>query len=133
MTTMNNNRPALAAFINSDKNKELNSKPEFMLLQSGYANGYVAIPPSHSDYRKNLMDNETIIVHGGVTFCESFMTCKKKFKSIEFIEKHSEITSDWLVIGFDTCHCYDSLDSCPKQYVIEQTLSLKSQLEVRWK
>lgn len=104
----NNSRPSLAAFMNSDINKELNSKPEFMLLQSGYANGYVAIPPSHPDYSKNLMDDESIIVHGGVTFCESFRTCKKKFKSIEFIEKPSEITSDWWVIGFDTCHCFDS-------------------------
>ena len=93
----NNSRPSLAAFMNSDINKELNSKPEFMLLQSGYANGYVAIPPSHPDYSKNLMDDESIIVHGGVTFCESFRTCKKKFKSIEFIEKNLPYCGDTAV------------------------------------
>ena len=129
----NNDSHSLVAFMNSDINNELNSKPEFMLLQSGYANGYVALPPSYPDYGKNLMDDENILVHGGVTFCEPFRTCKKRFKSIEFIDEPSAITSDWWVIGFDTCHCFDSLDTCPKQYVIEQILALKSQLENRWK
>lgn len=109
--TKTDKRPALVAFMNSDINKELNSKPEFMLLKCGYANGYVAIPPSHPDYDKNMMDDENIHVHGGVTFCDSYRTCKKRFKSMEFIGESFGIRQDWWVIGFDTCS---------KEYVMEQ-------------
>lgn len=135
IATMNrekNSHPKLVAFINSDVNKRNNESPEFMMLQSGYANGYVAIPPSHPDYGKNLMDDESIEVHGGVTFCESYATCKKRFKNMEFIGEASGVKGHWWVIGFDTCHFLDSLERCPREYVIKEVNHLKSQLEQRW-
>jgi len=119
---------SLVAFLNSDINERNNNLPEQYCLKSGYANGYVAVPPEHPLHGKSFVDF-TLDVHGGVTFTDHYGTVNRNFKNIEYIDDASDVSDNWWVIGFDTCHFEDSLERWPKEAVIAETQNLKHQLE----
>lgn len=60
--------------LNRTRQREIDAtikKYELMpnMLDHGYANGYVAIPPSHPFYKMDYDDaNKAIDIHGGLTF-----------------------------------------------------------------
>lgn len=142
----------LIAFINATHNNNLrNQERRYMTsLSCGYANGYVAVPPEHPAYGKDdLQLCDIINVHGGVTFSWPAVYPKmhegrkinpdyvgKKNQVLENAEYLTEgiadVPDDWWIIGFDTCHFRDSLESCPREYVVAETQSLKAQLEKLW-
>lgn len=128
MIQMANHKTKLVAFLNSDINERNNNLPEHYCLKSGYANGYVAVPPGHPLYAKSDLDS-LLDVHGGVTFTDCFDNVKRIFKSIEYIDEPVGVTDDWWVIGFDTCHFEDSLERWPREAVVAETLRMKNQLE----
>lgn len=92
----------------------------------GYANGYVAIPPSHPLYEKHY-DDVNIHVHGGLTFSD----WSQFFESdnIEILGTETELPEDWWVFGFDTCHYGDNKDNWNKEACIRETLRLKNILK----
>jgi hypothetical protein len=82
-------------------------------LDYGWGNGYVLLPPFHKFHgcSYNLAD-EHFDVHGGFTFSE--------LVTEELVEKVEELTLDdvgfWM-LGFDTRHFEDNLETCPKEFV----------------
>lgn len=117
------------AFIMTHRNKEVNAS---VYSQAGYANGYVAVPPEHPYFGKDYDDIDAV-VHGGITFAEDSDTVKKHWDNlsddIEFLDGATEIPNGWYIFGFDTLHFGDSLETCPKEYCVEETLKLKNQLD----
>lgn len=58
----------LIAFLNSDINERNNNLPEQYCLKSGYANGYVAVPPANKYRRwRNWRFHLPYRMHGGRT------------------------------------------------------------------
>lgn len=73
----------------------------------GWGNGYVYIPKGHPYYEKDR--NEIPYeVHGGVNFAEP--------------------DGDWWVIGWDTCHSYDTLETWPEERVRAENAKLLAQV-----
>lgn len=94
-------------------------------IQRGWGNGYVIIPKSHPFYEKSYDElNDIIDVHGGLTY-SSYVNIRSK--KIYVPELTNEDLGCWM-IGFDTAHWNDTLHSCPKEYVILETLNLKMQV-----
>lgn len=138
----------LIAFINTARNDELRTD-EWMPIDCGYANGYVAIPPGHPCYGKSslqLEDENEIHIHGGITYSspvvygEEYNGMKVNpiyintraivFVDAEYVNGNADaVPDDWWVIGFDTCHFGDSMLRWTRNEVIKETLNLKSQLE----
>ena len=85
------------------------------LLDSGWGNGYVAIPPTHPAYK---MDYDTLLypidVHGGITYSD--------------FGDGVNAPKNWWVIGFDTSHYRDSLSAWSKEAVEAETKRLFCQL-----
>lgn len=117
----------LYAFLNSTINREMQAFPS-ALCSCGYANGYVAVSPEHSMHGKNYNDVD-VDVHCGLTFGADARTVKE-WKDIECLgfDSIDEVPDDYWVFGFDTMHCYDNLQTCNKEWCIEETLRLKKQL-----
>lgn len=117
------------AFIMTHRNKEVNASA---YSQAGYANGYVAVPPEHPYFGKDYDDIDAE-VHGGITFTKDSDTVKKHWDNlpddIEFLDGATEIPSGWYIFGFDTMHYGDTLETCPKEYCVEETIKLKKQLD----
>lgn len=116
----------LYAFLNSDVNKSLQSNG----IKTGYANGYVAIPPSHPMHSTGY-DDIDVDVWGGLTFDSSIKAIKEtKWESIEGINflDFDEIPEDYWVYGFDTCHWGDD-ESHDRRWCIDETLRLLQQFE----
>lgn len=93
-------------------------------ITTGWGNGYVVIPESHPLYGVDYMSIHELMpelsIHGGLTFSRPTSSLKswgipKDYKG-------------W-VVGFDTAHCWDTLNTCPKSFVLNETLKLKEQLE----
>lgn len=129
----------LIAYINSTVNSIYNGTNNVLPLIStgigaGYANGYVAVPRGHPFFGKNY-DDVPVQVHGGLTFGysgEDIMVIDSP--ETEVLEGSlSDLDENWWVFGFDTCHCSDSLYNWPREAVIDETLSLKKQLEELYK
>jgi len=90
----------------------------------GWGNGYVVIPKSHPFYEKSYDElNDIINVHGGLTYAGHINIYSKK----HYPELTKDDVGSWM-IGFDTAHWNDTLHSCPKEYVILETLNLKMQV-----
>jgi len=89
------------------------------LMNHGFGNGYVVIPKGH---KLNGLNHEDIDVdvHGGLTFSERAV-------NLEWEETKNLKPDDWIV-GFDTAHYGDSLETWPKERVIEETEHLRNQL-----
>ena len=117
--------------------------------EHGYANGYVAIPPTHPCYGKHYMEIP-IEVHGGLTFSE-FATIKEYAPDSErqhkpeavgksafnekilsnaiFLTDVKTIPPDHFIVGFDTAHYGDTEDSCDFEFCKRETFNLATQLE----
>lgn len=125
----------LIAYINSTVNNSFNNLSSiFPMLPAGsgagYANGYVAVPKDPPYFGKFYEDVD-IQIHGGLTFSASGdRITAKDLPETEVIEGclHN-LDENWWVFGFDTCHYMDTLESWPREAVIEETLDLKRQLE----
>ena len=93
-------------------------------VETGWGNGYVALPPEHPYYLKDY-DDIPVDVHGGLTFG----SLARRFKW----EEIQDIPDDYYIIGFDTAHLGDNRTIWTEQDVITETLNLKEQLEKLWK
>ena len=80
----------------------------------GYGCGYVGIPIGHPWYGKHYSYiNDYVCIHGGLTYSENHIT--------------DEYDDEYWWIGFDTCHCYDNLTNCSKEFCLQEIESLKLQ------
>lgn len=98
-----------------------------VLIERGWGNGYVALPPTHPLHLGNLdnITNSDIIfkkitlvqnlnVHGGATYSN--------------LGDGVKAPKDWWVIGFDTAHYGDTIENWPKEAVEAETKKLFCQL-----
>ena len=102
------------------RNPQWKYNTKVVVLERGWGNGYVAIPPTHPAYK---MDYDTLMydvnVHGGLT-CAGW-------SSGEYAPK------DWWIFGFDTSHFQDNLTKWPKEAVEAETKKLYCQLlDIEW-
>ncbi len=100
---------------------------------AGYANGYVALPPTHPFHNIYYSEiDEHVSVHGGLTFSQSIDIIKQDkdweqcTECIGF-ESLNEIPAGYWVVGFDTMRFSDG--GLNRDWCIEETLRLKKQLE----
>ena len=129
----------LIAYINSTANNSFNNMSStFPMIPTsmgvGYANGYVAVPKDHPFFGKDY-DDVDVEVHGGLTFaCPGNNITAANLPETEVLEGCLyDLDENWWVFGFDTCHYMDNLDNWPREAVIDETLSLKKQLEEAYK
>ena len=127
----------LFAFMNNYVQKQFSNEKRLKnLLHHGYANGYVAVPPSHPLHGMDYCDADAhIAVWGGLTFGESMQEMKEGLadvfaECVECInfECIDEIPNDYWVFGFDTLHFNDS-DAHDRDWCIHETNALMKQLE----
>lgn len=90
------------------------------MVDRGWGNGYVAVPPGHPWYGKNYGDIGCD-VHYGLTF--------GAFKSKITWEEAKQIPEDYYIVGFDTAHLDDNQYKWPKEAVEKETQKLKEQAE----
>lgn len=118
------------AFLHGQRNREINeAKPP--IITAGYANGYVAVPPEHPLFGKGYDEaaEEGIETHGGLTFCEKSDILINAWNNDTLELLDGAIPVGYWVFGFDTIHCYDSLQTCPREYVVNTVMELKHDLE----
>lgn len=117
----------IIAFINPSVCDEFRKKG----IEGGYANGYVAIPPTHPLYGidyNNADNNYPIDIHGGLTFSDYYSEIEEQRSwDIEKID-NEPIPSNWWVLGFDTLHAGDNILRWSREDVIQETLRLRKQL-----
>ena len=103
------------------------------MIGAGYANGYVAVPPEHPLYGYGYdTANETIDIHGGLTFSAPMSDLKKHgdwktYTECIGFDTLDEIPDDYYVFGFDTMHFGD--DELGRDWCINETNDLLSQFE----
>lgn len=89
----------------------------------GWGNGYAFIPEGHPFHGLHYdAINEHVSIHGGLTF--------SKHVNIEMCvnwDLNPDLLGSWCV-GFDTCHCDDTLEYWTEDRVMEETQRLKKQL-----
>lgn len=85
----------------------------------GWGNGYVGVPKGHPWYGLSYNDIDAS-VHGGLTYSDECLPGINDANSPE--------PGLWWV-GFDTCHSGDDMDTCPKEYVEQQTENLRKQAQ----
>lgn len=90
-------------------------------MRHGYACGYVGVPESHPWHGKSDMELPDIVIHGGVTWSDGYITDDKG------VQQPNPENLWW--IGFDTAHGGDNEINCDKQYCEEQLASLLKQAE----
>ena len=100
-------------------------------FEFGWGNGYVLLPSNHPLYGVDY-DSIAVDVHGGLTFSDNFNT--RFLEWIENREIDGDVTREnfekfdnYWMIGFDTGHSGDGLDTCPKSYVMNETNNLLEQ------
>lgn len=98
----------------------------------GWGNGYVLLPHNHPFYNVHY-DDINVNIHGGLTYSSQFEP-DNFLKWINNLKIDGDVTLDnfrkfenYWMIGFDTGHAGDSIDSCPKYYVMNEALNLLSQ------
>lgn len=128
---MGNNR--IFSFLNNTQNKRCHERYETNHYEHddcGYANGYVAIPPSHPMHGKKHGD-VSIDVHGGLTFSKPMDYVKYVFKDTECLgfDSLDEIPNDYWVFGFDTMHLYDNYRDEDRDYCVWETEKMVDQFK----
>lgn len=102
------------------------------MVECGYANGYVAVPPEHPFHGCHYDDaNDAIDIHGGLTFSSSKSDIKNpEWENAECIGFNSfdEIPDNYWVFGFDTMHFGDD-EYLDRDWCIKETKRLLTQLE----
>jgi hypothetical protein len=102
------------------ENKHL-SRSEF--IQFGWGNGYVCLSEDHPCYGMDyseIHNQYEIDVNGGLTFSDHSKN----------IKEWSELPpGEWWVVGFDTCHSWDSMSLWPTpESVMRETNKLMNRL-----
>ncbi len=116
----------LIAFLNKTNNDRLRNRA---VIDCGYANGYVAVPPEHPYFGADY-DDVPVSVHGGLTFGATVESIRKdNWENLEFLDGNTELPDGYWVFGFDTMHFNDSLTNWSRERCVEETLNLKKQLE----
>lgn len=92
---------------------------------TGWGNGYVLLPKEHPYHGKHY-DEIPVTVHGGLTFANE--VTEESVNSDWSPDLNKEDIGKWMV-GFDTAHWSDTLETCPKEYVEKETNDLLAQLE----
>lgn len=135
-------------------------RSKWSTYESGYANGYVAIPKDHPLFEKHysfeVPYDETmkfngnffglfcssvkdtgmvgldlaIDVHCGLTFSKHLS--EVNYSLIEWLGESLPPDADYWVFGFDTAHVDDNLNTCDREFCIAETLKLKEILD-NWK
>lgn len=122
---MEGKKNKLYAFLNNQVNKAM--------AIGGYANGYVALPPTHPFHMVDYSEtDEYVRVHGGLTFGQSIDDIKQDKDWVQCTEcigfdSLDDIPAGYWVVGFDTMHFGDG--RLNRDWCIEETLRLKNQLE----
>lgn len=98
----------------------------------GWGNGYVLLPYNHPFYNVHY-DDINVNIHGGLTYSSQFepdnflkWTNNLKIDGDVTLDNFRKFENYWM-IGFDTGHSGDSMDSCPKYYVMNEVLNLLCQ------
>jgi hypothetical protein len=98
----------------------------------GWGNGYVLLPYNHPFYGVHY-DDIGVDIHGGLTFSDYFdikrfpvWIADREIGGDITMETYKKFDRYW-IIGFDTAHCDDGLDTCPKTYVMSETNKLLEQ------
>ena len=101
-----------------------------IFFERGWGNGYLVFDithPLHGRHYDEINTSRHMQAHGGWTYSQiagaHFLKNDIKLIAIEN-EKLQIDTDDW-IIGFDTSHMGDDLNSCKKDYVINHTKDLK--------
>ena len=103
-----------------------------MAIDYGWGLGYVLLPPHHPLFGKNY-DDIGMDVHGGLTFGQIFDSDRFLEWTLDrevfgdITKTNFEKFDGYWIIGFDTNHAGDDMNSCSKDYVVEQTESLLEQ------
>ena len=122
---MEEKKDELYAFLNNQVNRALGI--------GGYANGYVALPPTHPFHNVDYSETDNYVhVHGGLTFgqcIDNIRCCESWNEWSECIgfDSFNEIPAGYWIVGFDTIHYGD--EGLNRDWCIEETLRLKNQLE----
>lgn len=105
--------------------KENVNFPRTNLRDFGWGNGYVVIPKGNMLHGKGYHEIHDLIptleVNGGLTFADS----------VDELKPWKEIPGgydDGWVVGFDTRHGWDTLETWSKEKVMEEAEKLKLQL-----
>ena len=111
----------LYAFINNTVQKKIP-------INSGYANGYVAVPPEHPYHGKHY-DDVDVEIHGGLTFSENASEIKDWTEDTECLNFNNiqEIPNNYWVFGFDTFHYADD-EKLDRTWCVAETERLMEQL-----
>lgn len=88
----------------------------------GWGNGYVIIPKGHPLHGKDYNEIEGIDVHGGITLSESA-------NGLTGIFRQKRIPKDCWILGFDTAHFADTLETWPKKRVLKELNDFRLQCE----
>ncbi len=84
------------------------------LMETGWGNGYVALPEGHKFYGTPY-DDVDVEIHGGLTYGET-----------------EEIDGkDYWVLGFDCCHYRDNKQTNTEQWLITEVQDLVNQLSAK--
>ncbi len=89
-------------------------------ISTGWGNGYVVIPKGHPLHGKGY-DSLNVNIHGGLTYANSV-------DELDWDEFTKGDKGGW-VVGFDCAHYGDTSGNCPESFVMEESMSLKNQLE----
>ena len=94
-------------------------------IDFGWGNGYVIIPKGNKLYGLGYGDKayDSIDVNGGLTYSEEVTHDR-----LEWFPELKDSIGHWM-IGFDTCHCFDTLDKWSKQSVQNEADKLLRQLK----
>lgn len=103
------------------------------ILTFGWGNGYVLLPTNHPLHGIPYDDIHGIRVHGGLTYGR-FFNSESFSEWIEGLEIDGDLTRDnyknldgYWMIGFDTNHYGDDIETCSKEYVKLQAEKLMHQ------
>jgi len=89
-------------------------------MAHGWGNGYIIIPKGHKLHGKHYDDIE-VEVHYGLTFSDPA-------NELNWPEIPEDQKDGW-VVGFDTAHARDDINTWPKEAVEAETEKLRLQLE----
>lgn len=111
----------------------LNNQVNLAVGFGGYANGYVALPPTHPFHNVDYSETDNHVhIHGGLTFGCSIDSIRNEKEWVQYTEcigfdSLNDIPAGYWVVGFDTIHYGD--EGLNRDWCIEETLRLKNQLE----
>ena len=102
------------------------------MFEYGWGTGYVLLPHNHPFYGVHY-DDLNISIHGGLTYGNYFSNSKflewiedRDFFGSVNLENFEKFDKYWM-IGFDTNHFGDNIESCSKEFVMNEVDKLLDQ------